>query len=79
MEIRCKTCKFHEPLPSGGRDGSGKEVPVGSCFRYPPQVGPAGSSFPVVGSDTNWCGEYVPTLKQKAAEARNRSRPKRGK
>lgn len=78
-KVLCENCKFHEALPSPGRDGSGKEVPVGNCFRYPPQVGPAGSSFPVVGSETNWCGEYLPSPKQKAAGARSSVRPKKGK
>lgn len=75
----CKNCKFHEPLPTPGRNGSGEQVDVGSCVRYPPQVGPAGSSFPVVGSDNNWCGEFAPSTKATAAAARAAARPKKGK
>lgn len=79
-EVLCKNCKFHDAQASQGRDGAGNPVFVGFCVRYPPQVlAGAGSSFPVVGSDTNWCGEFVPTTKATAEAARAAARPKKGK
>ncbi len=57
-KVKCKQCYFHEALPNKGRDGAGEPTDVGNCMRYPPQVGVSGTSFPVVGSNTNWCGEF---------------------
>lgn len=71
----CGTCRFHDPAPQPGRNGSGEPVPVGFCMRYPPQIAPAGSAYPVVGSETNWCGEYVvspATIEQRATPTRKR-------
>lgn len=65
----CKGCAYFEPTGEG-RDGQGNAVPVGTCMRYPPQITVNGpSSFPVVGADTSWCGEFrakpKPTTKPK--------------
>lgn len=55
---RCSACKFHE-AQGEGKDGHGNPAPVGFCMRFPPQVSIQGTaSFPIVGSETNWCGEF---------------------
>lgn len=67
----CKTCHWHEPAKEPGRDATGSPCPVGFCHLNPPQIGPTGSAYPVVGSDTGWCGQYssksVARAKRKAA------------
>lgn len=72
----CGTCSFHDPAPAPGKNGLGEEVTVGFCMRYPPQITVQGaSSYPTVGSETNWCGEYVvspATIEQRATPTRKR-------
>lgn len=59
----CDTCKFYEPRGEG-KDGEGKAVPVGACMRFPPQINVQGAfTFPVVGANTSWCGEFRPRPK----------------
>lgn len=61
--IACKDCHFHGPLGEG-KNGKGEPVAVGNCFRYPPQITVSGgSSYPVVGSENEWCGEFRATTK----------------
>lgn len=70
----CATCAFHDPAPQPGQNGCGDLVPVGFCMRYPPTITVQGaSSYPVVGSGENWCGEYVvspATIEQRATPKR---------
>lgn len=74
---QCEHCQFHDPQPQPGRNGAGEAVAVGFCMRYPPQIGAAGSAYPVVGSKTNWCGEFVvnaATIEQRATPTRKTKR-----
>jgi hypothetical protein len=55
----CSTCRFYDPLFSGGDDGL--------CRRYPPRVigddGDATGIFPEVMRNA-WCGEYAKGRRQ---------------
>lgn len=66
MAPRCKDCKFSRLLPNKGRNGDGHEVSVNLCRRYPPQLEPRGSSFPIV-PDDDWCGEFKAMVNPKPA------------
>lgn len=56
---QCKDCHYYEEHGEG-RNGTGQPVTVGLCYRYPPQVAYAGSSYPTVGAIERECGEFKP-------------------
>jgi hypothetical protein len=55
-----KTCCqcYHYMELGEGKNGNGKAVQVGHCFRYPPTVSSGGSAYPIVGAVERQCGEF---------------------